>query len=235
MSGLVFSCFRNQIVKMHPKVFAFLILLVLPTSLFAQVEGKNILGGGFRLDRLSYEKSYDGVRKDIDLGINAKYLRSLFPVHASDSIHYDNINDSEKPLSRHWAGITLGLSGYYVSSDSVIIKATDISLGPTLRYYATKQLFLETTALFLHSWSQTKTVATIGAGNWYIPKTVRAGLKCQLGVGYSKRLARNVYLEPFVGYQIYWRWRATYTDQKPYKLIDTSYNFIFSLTFQYSF
>jgi hypothetical protein len=235
MSGLVFGCFRNQIVKMHPKVFAFLILLVLPTSLFAQVEGNNLIGGGFRIDRLYFEESSDGVSKDIDLGVNAKYLRSLFPVHASDSTHYDNINESETPLSRQWFGFIYGFSGYYLNSDSVQIKTNDIFIGPSIRYYATKQVFLESTALFLYSWSQIKTVAPISSGNWYTPRTELAGLKCQLGVGYSKQLARNVYLEPLIGYQMYWRWYATHTDQKPYELIDTSSNFIFSLTFQYSF
>jgi hypothetical protein len=220
---------------MHSKFIVFLIFSSLSTVLFSQGEGKNIIGGGFRMDRIYYEKSSDGIRKDIDLGINAKYLRSLFPVHTSDSIHYDNINDNKKPLSRHWAGVILGISGYYVNSDSAIIKATDISLGPTLRYYATKQLFLETTALFLYSWSQIRTPDPISPGNWYIPWVEFAGLKGQLGVGYSKRLAKNVYLEPFVGYQIYWKWYATHTDQKPYELYETSYNFIFSLCFQYSF
>ena len=220
---------------MHSKFIAFLILSSLPTLLFSQGDGNNIIGGGFRVDRLSYENSYDGNRTDIDLGINAKYLRSLFPVHASDSIHYDNINDSEKPLSRHSAGAILGFSTYYVNSDSAVIRATDISLGPTLRYYATKQVFLETTTFLLHSWSQVRTPDPISSGNWYYPKVGIAGLKCQLGVGYSKRLSKNVFLEPMIGYQIYWKWRATLTDQKPYELYETSQNFIFSLCFQYSF
>jgi len=220
---------------MRPKFIFVLFLSSLSTLLFSQGEGKNMLGGGFRVDRLSYEKSYDGVRKDIDLGINAKYLRSLFPVHASDSIHYDNLSNSEKPLSRHWAGVILGFSGYYVNSDSVIIKVNDISIGPVLRYYATKQVFLEATTLFLNSWSKVKTVAPISATNWYTPWSEIAGLKCQLGVGYSKRLAKNVFLEPMIGYQIYWRWRATHTDQNPYVLLDKTNNFVFSLCFQYSF
>jgi hypothetical protein len=62
---------------MHSRFIVFLILSSLSKLLFAQVEGNNILGGEFRLDRLSYEKSLDGVRRDIDLGINVKYLRSL--------------------------------------------------------------------------------------------------------------------------------------------------------------
>jgi hypothetical protein len=201
----------------------------------SQGEGKNIIGGGFRLDRLSYEKSYDGVRKDIDLGINGKYLRSLFPVHANDSTHYNNIGESEKPLSRHWAGIILGFSTYFVNSDSAVIKAIDISIGPTLRYYATKQVFLEATPFLLYSWSQTTTPDPISSTNWYYPVVKVVGLKCQLGVGYSKRLAENIFLEPMIGYQIYWKWRATLIDQKPYEMYEISNNFLFSLSFQYSF
>lgn len=220
---------------MHSKFIVFLILTSLPTLLFSQGDGKNIISGGFRVDRLSYENSYEGNKTDIDLGINAKYLRSLFPVHASDSIHYDNINDSEKPLSRHWAGVILGFSTYFVNSDSAVIKAIDISLGPTLRYYATKQVFLEATTFLLYSWSQVTTPDPISSTNWYYPMVELAGLKCQLGVGYSKRLVKNVFLEPMIGYQIYWKWRATLIDQKPYELYETSSNFIFSLSFQYSF
>lgn len=107
---------------MHYKFIVILILSSLSSLLFSQGEGKNIIGGGFRMDRLSYEKSLDGIRKDIDLGIDVKYLRSLFPVHTSDSIHYDIINDSQKPLSRHWAGVISGFSGYYVISDSALMK-----------------------------------------------------------------------------------------------------------------
>jgi len=221
--------------KLYPKFIVFFVLSSFPSLLLSQGDGKNIISGGFRVDRLSYENSYDGIRKDIDLGINAKYLRSLFPVHHSDSIHYDNINDSEKPLSRHWAGVNLGFSTYYVNSDSVVINATDISLGPTLRYYATKQVFLEATMLLLHSWSQVSTPDPISSSNWYYPRVKLAGLKCQLGVGYSKRLVKSIFLEPMIGYQIYWRWKATLSDQKPYELYETSQNFIFSLSFQYSF
>jgi len=220
---------------MHSKIIVFLILSSLSKLLFAQVEGNNIIGGELKLDRISYEKSFDGVRRDIDIGINTKYLRSLFPVDSNDSIHYAKLRNREKPLSRYWAGVILGLSGYFVNSDSADIKTTDISIGPAFRYYATKLVFLEATALFLYNWSQVKTVAPISASNWYIPWVEIAGLKCQLGVGYSKRLSKNVYLEPLIGYQIYWRWYATHTDQKPYELIDRSNNFILSLSFQYSF
>lgn len=220
---------------MHSKFIAFWIIIALPTLLFSQGEGNNIIGGGLRMDRIYYEASSDGVRKDIDLGLDTKYLRRLFPVHPSDSTHYANIGDSEIPQSRHWIGVIFGLSGYYVNSDSAIIRGTEIFLGPTLRYYASKQLFLETTAFFQYNWSQIRTPDPLSPGNWYIPRIEIAGLKCQLGVGYSKRLISNVYLEPMVGYQIYWKWYATYTNNQPYELYETSHNFFFSLCLQYSF
>jgi len=132
-------------------------------------------------------------------------------------------------------GVIFGLSGYYMNSDSAIISGTEIFLGPTLRYYATKQIFLETTTFFQYSWNQIRTPEQISAGNWYIPRVDFAGIKCQVGVGYSKRLIKNVYLEPLVGYQIYWKWYATYANNQPYELYETSHNFIFSLCLQYSF
>lgn len=220
---------------MHSEFIVLLLISSLPSVIFSQGVGNNLIGGEFRVDRLSYEESLDGVRRDIDIGIQAKYLRSLFPVHTNDSIHYKDIIDNKKPLSRHWAGIVFGLSGYYVNSDSVIIQTTDISFGPTLRYYATEQIFLESTGLFLYSWSQIRTPDPISPGNWYIPWTEFAGLKWQLGAGFSKRLARNVFLEPMVGYRIYWRWYATHSKQRSYELYDVTHGFSFSLCLQFSF
>lgn len=187
------------------------------------------------MDRLSYEESLDGIRKDIDLGIHAKYLRSLFPVHPDDSIHLHNFHDTKKPLSRHWAGGVLGFSGYYVNSDSAIMKATEVSLGPVFRYYATKQVFLQSTVLFFYSWSQIKTPNPIGPGNWYVPWTEFAGLNWQMGVGFSKRLVRNMFLEPMVGYRLYWRWYVSNANQRSYELSDITHGLTFSLCLQFSF
>lgn len=195
----------------------------------------NIIGVGLHVDRLSYEKSLDGVRKDIELGFDAKYLRNLFSVHSQDSIHYYNIVDKKKPFSRYWAGVAIGLSGYYVRSDSAIMNTTDISLRPTLRYYATKQLFIETSTIFLYCWAKIWTTAPISPGNWYIPWEEFAGFKWKLGAGFSKRLVKNVFMEPMVGYRIYWRWVATHTDQQPYELYDVTHGFTFSLCLQFSF
>lgn len=235
MSSLVFTLLRFYFVNLHSYFITFLILFTLPTLLFSQGEGNNIIGGGFRMDRLYFETSPDGTRKDIDLGINTKYLRRISPVHSSDSIHYANIGDSQKPISRHWIGVIFGFSGYYRNSDSAITRGTQVFIGPTFRYYASKQLFLETTTLFQYYWSQTRTPDPISPGNWYFPRVQNAGLKWQLGVGYSKRLIRSVYLEPMVGYQVYWKWYATFNNQRPYKLSETSHNFTFSLSLQYSF
>lgn len=195
----------------------------------------NVIGVGLHVDRLSYEKSLDGVRKDIDLGVDAKYLRNLFPVHPRDSIHYYNITDKKKLFSRYWVGVDFGLSGYYVNSDSVVIITTDVSLGPALRYYASNQLFIETSAVFQYSWAQIRAPDPLNPGSWYIPWEDYAGLKWQLGTGFSKRLVKNVFLEPMIGYRIYWRWYATHTDQRPYELYDVTHGFTFSLCFQFSF
>jgi len=225
-----------KIVFVHSRIISFLILCSLSISLYSQIEGNNLVGGGLRVDRLFIEKSpLDGVRKDIDLGLNAKYLRNLSPIHARDSARYSSLKESKIPISRHWAGVVLGFSGYYVNSDSVLISSNDICIGPTFRYYATKKLFLETTTNLLSSLGKIKTVAPINASNYYVPWTKTVGLKCQIGAGVSEKLTENIYLEPMIGYHLYWRWLATMDDQNPYLLIDTSNNFMFSMSIFYSF
>lgn len=221
---------------MHSKLFSFLFLCSISISLHSQIEDNNLVGGGFRVDRLHIEKSlYDGLRKDIDLGIDAKILRNLSPIHAKDSARYHILNESNKPSSRYWAGLVLGFSGYYVNSDSVMISENAISIGPTFRYYATKKLFLQTTTHFMLNWSKMKTVAPISASNYYIPWAKLAGVKCQVGVGISKKLTQSIYIEPMLGYHIYWRWLVTMDDQNPYYPLDPSNNFGFSISLYYSF
>ncbi|MFO7881992.1 MAG: hypothetical protein R6U52_05600 [Kosmotogaceae bacterium] len=211
------------------------IFLVKPALLYSQPDENKMIGGELRLERLYFQKSPFGVRKDIDLGFALKYLQRLSPSSGSDSIPIKRNRIGPKLLSSYWCGVTIGFSGYYSNADSMNMNGTEVYVGPSLRYDATENLFLETTFSIQYQRYRTSTPDPISGNYWYVPATDLIGINCILGVGYSIKLNSNIYLEPLLGYQINWEWFYLNQNDNNYFPYEKRHGFIMCMCFLYFF
>lgn len=203
--------------------------------LYSQENFDNIISGDLRVEHMNVQRSLDGTRNDVDLRFGLKYLRRLSPVSNIDSLSLLDKQIRSKLLSSYWIGTTIGVSGYYVYSDSVDSKGTEIDFGPTIRYNISDQLFIEATCLIQYGKYGINTVDPISGSNWYIPYTHLIGVKCLAGIGYTVELNRFVHLEPLVGYQIAWDWISINPIDSQFEPHERSHNLIMCVSFRYTF